>query len=116
MSSVFILRNQQGLFTNRQGEWVNGREASGLFRTAHKDEAINEMFEISAKDPQQRIEIVSVEANSKGIPTIPDDWIVQLPEAQMALTEALNDDAEPSTTDEAHTDTTEQSAQCLDTA
>jgi hypothetical protein len=91
MSSVFILRNQHGLFISRQGEWVNGREAAGLFRTTHKDEAINEMFEVSAKDHQQRVEIVSVSTNDKGIPALPADWIVELPEPQLALAEAVND-------------------------
>lgn len=91
MSSVFILRNQHGLFISRQGEWVSGREATGLFRTSHKDQAINEMFEVSAKDHQQRVEILSVSTNDKGIPALPADWIVDLPEPQLALADAVND-------------------------
>ena len=82
MRKVFVLKNQQGLFWNRQHAWVNGSEANGLFRADHKDEAINEVFEISARDFDQRIEVLEVDANVKGVPTIPKDWIVELPEPQ----------------------------------
>ncbi|WP_317932520.1 hypothetical protein [Halioxenophilus sp. WMMB6] len=79
MTQVFLLRNQHGYFFNRQGEWVSGREAASLFRAHHKDEAINEVFEISARDFGQRIEIVELPVSEKGVPQVPAEWIVEPP-------------------------------------
>ena len=88
MSHVFLLRNQQSYFFNRQGEWVSGREASSLFKALHRDEAINEVFEISARDFGQRIEVVEVATSDKGVPQIPAEWIVE-PPAPAVSAEAL---------------------------
>ncbi len=80
MSKVFLLQNQDKFFINRQGLWVNGREPAGLYRVKNRDEAINEIFEISARDFDQRITVVEADATVKGIPIIEPDWISELPE------------------------------------
>lgn len=97
MPTVFVLKNQQTLFWNRQGEWVSGTEASSLFRSQHKDEAINVVFEISARDYAQRVEIVAVETTEKGVPIIPPEWIVEWPEPQPE--QALQDEIAESVED-----------------
>lgn len=78
MSTLFVLRNQQGLFLSRQGEWVSGREATTLFRAKNKDEAFNEVFEVSSKDINQRVQVESVAASAKGQPVVPEEWIVDI--------------------------------------
>lgn len=80
MSKVFLLQNQQKFFINRQGLWVSGREPAGLFRVKNKDEAINEIFEISARDFDQRITVIEADATEKGVPIIDPEWISELPE------------------------------------
>lgn len=92
MIKLFLLRNQQGLFINRHGEWVSGAEAASLQKLKFKDEAINEVFEISARDVEQRVEIVEVDANDKGVPIIPPEWIVAIPETPVPETTATNDE------------------------
>jgi hypothetical protein len=61
MSQIFILQNQ---------EWVDGYDANSVYKTLHKDEAINQMVEISAKDYLQRVKIISCSINEKGLPLI----------------------------------------------
>lgn len=70
MSELFILQNQDKLFLGKQNNWVDGRDLNALFRTAHKDEAINQMFEASSKDYKQRLKVLGCPANEKGLPVI----------------------------------------------
>ena len=70
MSELFILQNHDKLFLGRQKEWLDGSDPASLFKTPHKDEAVNQVFEISSKDYTQRIKVVSCKANDKGLPVI----------------------------------------------
>jgi len=77
MKTVFILQNQRKQFLSKQNEWVDGRDANTLFKTAHKDEALNQLFEASSKDYTQRVQLLECRLNDKNLPVIPED---QLPE------------------------------------
>ncbi len=70
MSQVFILQNQEHYFFSKQGDWVDGRDAKVLFRTPHKDEAVNQSVEITAKDYTQRIQLRECTLNDKGLPEL----------------------------------------------
>lgn len=70
MSEIFILQNQANLFLGKQNNWLDGRDLNALYKTVHKDEAINQMVEASSKDYTQRIKIVSCAPNEKGLPLI----------------------------------------------
>ncbi len=73
MSCVFLLQNQHQQLLSRQGEWVDGREAGSLFRTPHRDEAVNQMIEVNAKDYTLRIKVLECELNERGLPLLNDD-------------------------------------------
>jgi hypothetical protein len=70
MTQTFILQNQSKLFFGKSKEWVDGYDANAVYKTLHKDEAINQMVEISAKDYTQRVKILTCEINEKGLPVI----------------------------------------------
>ncbi len=70
MSIVYLLQNQHDHYLNRAGEWVNGDGAASLFRTAHKDEAINQKVESSVKQIDQRIRVVEAELDEKRHPVV----------------------------------------------
>lgn len=70
MSQVFIVRNQQGLYLSKQREWISGSDAQHLYRTAHKDDAINTVFEVSSKDVHVRATAVACALNDKGQPQV----------------------------------------------
>ena len=75
MSELFILQNQDNLFLGKQKEWLDGRDAAALYKTPYKDEAVNQMFEISSKDYTQRIKVLTCSASDKGLPSIADDLL-----------------------------------------
>lgn len=104
MSELFILQNQDKLFLGRQNNWLDGRDLAALYKTVHKDEAINQMFEASSKDYRQRIKVLSCSANEKGLPLIdPETMPEPLPKAGKDLFETLEQGA---TSDEPSTATT----------
>ncbi|HWV14775.1 MAG TPA: hypothetical protein VN030_05030 [Cellvibrio sp.] len=70
MNQLFILQNQDKHFFGKNKEWVDGYDANSLFRTEHKDEAINQMVEISSKDYTQRVKVIACNLDEKGLPLI----------------------------------------------
>ena len=66
MSEVYIIRNQDHLYLGKQGEWVDGSDSHCLFRTAHKDEALNMRVELSVRDPKLRLTLVTGAVDEKG--------------------------------------------------
>lgn len=90
MSEVYIIQNQDKLFLSKQRTWVDGREPAGLFRTPHRDEAVNEKFEVNAKDYSQRVSIIECSLNERGVPVIdpailPDPLPKEKGESSMTL-------------------------------
>lgn len=68
MNTVFAIKNQHGLYLNKHQEWVDGRDGQSLFRTAHRDEAINTVFEMSSRDIHVRAEVIACALDEKGNP------------------------------------------------
>jgi hypothetical protein len=69
--TVFILQNQQEQFLTKSLEWLNGCEKSQLFKTPHRDIALNQLMELNAKDVQLRVKIISCELDKSGNPKLP---------------------------------------------
>lgn len=70
MNQTFILQNQDNHFFGKNKEWVDGYDANSVFKTIHKDEAINQMVEISSKDYKQRVKIIACHMDEKSLPII----------------------------------------------
>jgi len=75
MSELFILQNQDNLFLGKQKDWLDGRDPAALYKTLYKDEAVNQMFEVSSKDYTQRIKVLTCNASDKGLPLIAEDLL-----------------------------------------
>lgn len=78
MNQTFILQNQDKLFFGKNKEWVDGYDANAVFKTPHKDEAVNQMFEITSKDYKQRVKVISCALDEKALPLI-DSEIMPAP-------------------------------------
>ena len=88
MTSVFVVKNQLGQYLNKQQEWVEGSDSHTLFRTLHKDEAINTVFEVSSRDIYLRAEAIACELDAKGNPIVdrtPTETIVASEEIEHDL-------------------------------
>lgn len=87
MTTAFVIQNQHGHYINKQGEWVDGRDRRVLFRTVHRDEAVNLNFELSSKDIYLRAQILDCEIDSGGQPMVeagPEIMVEQTPEREDA--------------------------------
>ena len=78
MTQTFILQNQDKLFFGKNKEWVDGYDANAVYKTLHKDEAVNQMFEITSKDYKQRVKVIGCEVDEKALPII-DSEIMPAP-------------------------------------
>lgn len=93
--AVFVIQNQLGQFWTRSGEWVDGREPQRLLKLKHRDEAVNQLVELSAKDIELRGEILACALNAKNEPEVKlsEHTTPTLAEtAQAARTSAANED------------------------
>ncbi|WP_444887561.1 hypothetical protein [Microbulbifer sp. JMSA008] len=77
MSHVYVLTNQHQQFLSKSGEWLDGREPNKLFRSEHKDVAINQMFEANTRDVGLRIELLQCALNPKAQPLIPEEALAE---------------------------------------
>ena len=94
MSEIFILQNQAKLFLGKQNQWLDGRDLTSLYKTEHKDEAVNQVFEASSKDYTQRINIIKCATNEKGLPLIdPEIMPEPIPKHVRDLFESESTDA-----------------------
>ena len=84
MSDVYVIRNQLGHYWGKAKEWVDGSEPRAVMRVKHEDEAINTLFELSAKDIELRGEAIAVALSERGDPVVePSD--IPVPGAQEEL-------------------------------
>ena len=70
MTDVYVIRNQHGHYWGKSKEWVSGAEPRTVLRAKHEDEAINTLFELSAKDIELRGEVVAAGLSERGEPII----------------------------------------------
>ncbi len=93
---MYILQNQEGYFLSKSAEWIDGREPSQLFRTLHRDEAVNQLFEVNSRDFSLRITLLECEATAKNLPIITED---QLPPPLPTAEELQNEIHDTSATE-----------------
>ncbi|MEE4277081.1 MAG: hypothetical protein V2I82_01285 [Halieaceae bacterium] len=68
--AVFVIRNQLQQFWTRAGDWVDGREPQRVLKFKHRDEALNQLVELSARDIELRGEVLSCELSARGEPVV----------------------------------------------
>lgn len=83
MSNVFVIQNQEGQFLSRQKQWLEKTEINALYKTPHRDLAVNELFEITSKDTGVRARVVSAEASSKGLPLVAELPPLEFPKFEL---------------------------------
>lgn len=69
---IFVIQNQDALFLSKHGDWIDGHNPHLVFRTHHKDEAVNVRVEHSVRDPFLRLRIITCATNEKGEPRLAD--------------------------------------------
>jgi len=67
---LFILQNQDKYFLSKNNEWVDGTDLKGLFKTPHRDIAVNQLFEVNSHDYTQRIQVLDCPSEGRNDPVI----------------------------------------------
>jgi hypothetical protein len=67
---LFILRDAVGNLLTKDLLWASDCAVTELFRTPHKDVALNQLLEINAGDVELRAQIVACEVDNKNRPII----------------------------------------------
>ena len=91
MTEVYVIRNQDGLYASKQGEWVDGSDKSTVSFVKYRDQAVNTLVELNSKDFELRGDIVAVELNDKKRPQVvvgekPEPRVFELPAEDDAAT------------------------------
>ncbi|MFQ3200629.1 MAG: hypothetical protein ACI9SK_001356 [Zhongshania sp.] len=76
MTTVFVIQNQQGHYLNKQLEWVDGQDRRILYRTVHRDEAINMVFEQSSKNIELRAHPLQCETDESAQPKLESSPVI----------------------------------------
>ena len=72
MKEVFVVCNQYGQFLGKQSQWLDESEPSAVWRSPHRDVALNYLIENSARDIEQRLTLLQCPLNEKDIPLLGD--------------------------------------------
>ncbi len=70
MSDIFVIRNQHGHYWGKAKHWVDGSDPKQVLRVRHRDEAVNGLVELSARDVSLRGEVVATVLDERGHPVI----------------------------------------------
>ena len=65
---IYIIKNHDESILGKDLEWLDGTDANQIFKTEHRDIALNQLIELNAKDINLRAQIVECEADKKGRP------------------------------------------------
>lgn len=85
---VHVVRNQHGHYWGKSKAWVDGRDPRAVARVKHRDEGVNLLFELSAKNIELRGEVLAVPVTERGEPVL-EISDVPLPEPAAENSEAL---------------------------
>ena len=70
MTEVYVIRNQHRHYWGKSKAWVSGSDAKVVMRAKHEDDAVNTLFELSAKDVDLRGEVLAATLSERGEPVI----------------------------------------------
>ena len=99
MTEVFVIRNQLGHYWGKSKTWVDGSQPKQVLRSAHRDEAVNILFELSSKDFELRGDVVAAELSERREPIIEASQIPLPMEAEVEIVPDTTDGAEDASND-----------------
>lgn len=95
MSEVYLLKNQHDEYLEKSGEWVLDGDSKSLYRTEHKDEAINMKVEFSVKKPDIRITLEKARYDEKGKLVLASQAAKQAPAADNTSIDEATSEEKP---------------------
>jgi hypothetical protein len=68
--TLYIIQSASGNFLDKHLVWLEAPQVSQLFRTSHRDVALNQLIELNTKDVHLRAWVIACESNEHGDPVI----------------------------------------------
>ena len=65
---IYVIKKHDESILGKDLEWLDGTDANLVFKTEHRDIALNQLIELNSKDINLRAQIVECEADKKGRP------------------------------------------------
>jgi hypothetical protein len=70
MSKVYVVQSSEGHYYSKHHEWLTGKEANRIFFGKYKDEALNQLIDITLKDVNIRAKVVETILNERNLPVL----------------------------------------------
>jgi len=70
MIKVFVVQSELGHYYSKQGAWLSGKDSSSIYYGKYKDEALNQLIDITIKDVDIRARVIEVALNEKKLPVL----------------------------------------------
>jgi len=70
MSKVYVVQSAEGHYFSKRSEWLSGKDASQIYVGKYKDDALNQLIDITIKDVTVRAKVVEVELNDRKQPVL----------------------------------------------
>ena len=70
MNKVFVVQSAEGHYFSKHSEWLSGKDASQIYIGKYKDDALNQLIDITIKDVTVRAKVVEVELNARKQPVL----------------------------------------------
>ena len=68
--TLYIIQSHSGELLDRHLGWTASARADDLFRTPHRDIALNQLIELNARDVHLRAQVVACDKDDRGLPDL----------------------------------------------
>jgi hypothetical protein len=70
MNTVYVVQSVEGHYFSKQGQWLSGKEANLIFVGKYKDDALNQLIDITLKNVDVRARVVETQLNARNLPIL----------------------------------------------
>ena len=70
MSKIYVVQSADGHYYSKHQEWLTGKDASQIYFGKYKDEALNQLIDITLNDVNVRAKVVETLLNERGFPIL----------------------------------------------
>ncbi len=68
--ALYLIENQCGQLLSQELTWIDASETDALFSSPHKDQAINQLVELSSRDISLRGKVIHCAVDDRGRPLL----------------------------------------------
>ena len=95
MSKIYVVQSADGHYYSKHQEWLTGKDANQIYFGKYKDEALNQLIDITLNDVNVRAKVVETLLNERGLPIL--EIIAQTDLNVSDGSSAINTDTEENT-------------------